>query len=449
MKPFADRDLYRLIGKIAIPVSLQNLITFLVGMMDTVMLGRLGEVELSASALANQLFFIFMITGFGLGNGANILISQYWGRRDQETIRKIFSLIYKLSLLLGLFFGLLAFFVPGFVMSIFTKDAAVIEQGSAYLKILSPAFLLYSITSPTITMLRGVQTVRVALAVNITSLFVNVFFNWVFIFGNLGAPAMGVRGAALGTLIARFSEVVIVLIYMTFIERKVRLTRKCLLTIEKKLFPDLVAHVLPVTINEVLWSTGAALITVIVGRMGTEYVAANSISSVLNQLVTIVVFGVASSAAVIIGNTIGQGNYELAHQRSKSFVRLSVGMGVVSGLATLLVRPVVVSFYNVSDNTKAIAMQIMAVGALVVFFQSMAATAMMGVLRGGGDAKFVMLADVVFLWLISVPLGAVAGLWLGFPVWLVFLILKSDEALKTIFAMRRIWGHGWIRDVTR
>lgn len=443
-----DKEFYRLILKIALPISLQNLITFLVGMMDTVMLGKLGEVELSASSLANQLFFIFMISGFGLANGANILIAQYWGKRDIKTIRRIFAIIYKFSLVLGLLFGLTAFFFPEAVMSIYTKDRAVIEQGVSYLRIVAPCYLFYCITSPTLLMLRSVHTVSIALVVNITSLFVNVFFNWVFIFGNLGAPAMGVAGAAVGTLIARFCEVLMVVIYMAFFEGKVRLSLRELLSFDKSLLPDIRANVLPVTANEVLWSTGASAIAVVVGRMGTAYVAANSISSVLNQLVTVVIFGMASAAAVIIGNTIGQGDMQKTRERAGSFMTLAVIMGVIAGTATFFARPLVLSIYNVSDETKAIAMQIMAAMSIVVFFQSIAATSMMGVLRGGGDARFVMIADVIFLWTMAVPLGSLCGLVLRLPVWLTFFALRVDEVLKCIAAMRRLSGESWMRDVT-
>lgn len=444
-----DKEFYSLILKIAVPISLQNLITFLVGMMDTVMLGKLGEVELSASALGNQLFFIFMITGFGIANGANVMIAQYWGRGDEKTIRSIFSFVYKLSLALGIIFGLAALLVPSTVMSIFTKDADVIAQGARYLRIMSPCYLFYSITSPTMIMLRSVHTVHIAIIVNITSLVVNVFFNWVFIFGNLGAPAMGVAGAAVGTLIARGCEVIIAVCFMAFFEKKVRLRLSDLLSFDRTLLRDFGQNVLPVTINEIMWSLGASIIAIIVGRMGTEYVAANSISSVLNQLVTVVIFGMASSAAVIIGNTIGRGDIEKTLERARSFMVLAACTGIVAGLVTFFARPLVVSIYNVSDTTRDIAMQIMGSMAIIVFFQSIASTSMMGILRGGGDARFVAVADVTFLWLISAPVGALCGLVFHLPVWIVFLVLKSDEAIKCVAAVLRLAGGRWLRNVTR
>ena len=444
-----DKEFFKLILKIALPLALQNLITFLVGMMDTLMLGRLGEVAISASALGNQVFFIFMITNFGLANGANILIAQYWGKGDTKTIKRIFAITYKIDFFLALIFACMAWFAPEFLLSIFTEDPAVILEGSKYLRIVGVSFFFYAIACPTTMTLRALQTVRISIVVYTTSLVVNVFFNWVFIFGNLGAPRLGVAGAAIATSIARFCEMVVAVVYLFGFEKKLRLKPRELLSFDKSLLPDFKSYVMPVMCNEILWSCGASLIAVIVGRMGTIYVAANSISTVLNNLVTVVIFGVSSSAAVITGNTAGMGDLELTRQRAHKFMALSVVLGACACAVTILARPFVVSLYSVSDETKEIAMQIMFSMAIIVFFQSFASTSMMGILRGGGDGKFVMVADVIFLWTLSAPIGSLLGLVFHLPAWIVFLALKCDEIFKCGIALWRLSGDKWLRDVTR
>ncbi|UBK35713.1 MATE family efflux transporter [Clostridium perfringens] len=444
-----DKRFYRLLFSIALPIAVQNLITFMVSMVDTLMVGALGEIQLSAVSIANNLFFVLTILMFGLAGGSNIMISQYWGKGNVKTIHKILAIMYRVCLLITGIFIFIALFLPKYFMGIFTTDKAVIDFGASYLRIVCIGYLFYSITNCTIMMLRSVKTVSISIIVYTASLVVNSILNWIFIFGNLGAPELGIRGAAIATVCARITEFSIVLVFMFIYERKIGLKIEHLLKLDKEILKDYVGLCTPVLCNELLWAIGASMISVIVGIMGTEVVAANSINGVAHQFVTVFIFGMSNATAVIIGNTIGEGKKEKAKEYAYSIGIFSVVMGCISGLMILLIKPFVVNFYNVSYSTKLIAMEIMTVTSGIIVFQSLASNFMMGVLRGGGDAKFVLINDLIFMWLVAIPGGFFVAFVLELPVALVFLVIKCDEILKSLTSVYRVISGKWINDVTK
>ncbi|HHD2730773.1 MATE family efflux transporter [Clostridium perfringens] len=444
-----DKRFYRLLFSIALPIAVQNLITFMVSMVDTLMVGALGEIQLSAVSIANNLFFVLTILMFGLAGGSNIMISQYWGKGNVKTIHKILAIMYRVCLLITGIFIFIALFLPKYFMGIFTTDKAVIDFGASYLRIVCIGYLFYSITNCTIMMLRSVKTVSISIIVYTASLLVNSILNWIFIFGNLGAPELGIRGAAIATVCARITEFSIVLVFMFIYERKIGLKIEHLLKLDKEILKDYVGLCTPVLCNELLWAIGASMISVIVGRMGTEVVAANSINGVAHQFVTVFIFGMSNATAVIIGNTIGEGKKEKAKEYAYSIGIFSVVMGCISGLMILLIKPFVVNFYNVSYSTKLIAMEIMTVTSGIIVFQSLASNFMMGVLRGGGDAKFVLINDLIFMWLVAIPGGFFVAFVLELPVALVFLVIKCDEILKSLTSVYRVISGKWVNDVTK
>ncbi|MDK0819508.1 MATE family efflux transporter [Clostridium perfringens] len=444
-----DKRFYRLLFSIALPIAVQNLITFMVSMVDTLMVGALGEIQLSAVSIANNLFFVLTILMFGLAGGSNIMISQYWGKGNVKKIHKILAIMYRVCLLITGIFIFIALFLPKYFMGIFTTDKAVIDFGASYLRIVCIGYLFYSITNCTIMMLRSVKTVSISIIVYTASLVVNSILNWIFIFGNLGAPELGIRGAAIATICARITEFSIVLVFMFIYERKIGLKIEHLLKLDKEILKDYVGLCTPVLCNELLWAIGASMISVIVGRMGTEVVAANSINGVAHQFVTVFIFGMSNATAVIIGNTIGEGKKEKAKEYAYSIGIFSVVMGCISGLMILLIKPFVVNFYNVSYSTKLIAMEIMTVTSGIIVFQSLASNFMMGVLRGGGDAKFVLINDLIFMWLVAIPGGFFVAFVLELPVALVFLVIKCDEILKSLTSVYRVISGKWVNDVTK
>ena len=444
-----DKQFYKLLLSIALPIAMQNLITFAVSMVDTLMLGTLGEVELSAASISNNLFFVFMILNFGLAGGSNILISQYWGKNDVKAIHKVLAIMYKVCVALSIIFTAIALFAPRLFISIFTPDMAVVDSGEKYLRIVGLGYFFYAITNCSIMMLRSVKTVKISMVVYSISLLVNAFFNWILIFGNLGAPRLGIEGAAIATVLARFVEFAIVMCFMAFFEKKIKFRLSYFKIKDDLMKKDYIKTCTPVVFNEFLWAMGSSMVAVIVGRLGTEVVAANSISNVVNQFVTVFIFGLSSAAAVMIGNSIGEGNYKKTKEYAATIAICVACLAVFAGLLTFTLRPFIVQFYNVSDLTKSIAMDIMAVNSVIVFFQAMANTTNIGILRGGGDVKFVLVNDVIFMWLVAIPLGFIAAFVWSWPVIAVFCVIRVDEILKVICSTRRIISWKWITNVTR
>ena len=444
------KEFFRKMLAIAIPVALQNLINFGVNMMDTVMLGKLGETQLSASSLANELGFIFMIVNFGLGSGLGILTAQYWGKGDVLSVRKVLSLAYRLTVGIGIVFTVIALTVPEAVMRIFTTDQAVIAEGVRYLRIIAFTYVINGVSVTSINMLRTVGVVKISVVISSVSLVVNVFSNWVFIFGHLGAPALGIAGAALGTLIARVVEIIIVLVFMGFFERQIVFRPKDLfLKIDSQIKKNFVSYSLPVLCNETFWSVGSSMLAVIMGHIGSDMVAAASIANLVRQFAFILMQGVSSASAVITGHTIGEGDYAKAKEQARQFLLLSVAIGLVNCLVMTLLKGPVVGFYNVSDSTREMARQMITALTFICPFQSVGMVILIGMMRGGGDSKFVLVWDVGSIWLAAIPLGILTGWLLHWPAPIVFFFLRFDDVVKSIACLFRMKSGKWIRDVTK
>ena len=445
-----DKLFYSKLYAIAMPLVMQNLINVAVGLLDTIMLGQLGEVAMSASSLGGQIGFMFNIVTAGLTSGAGVLTSQYWGRGDVDSIRKTMGMTYKICFIISAIFTSIALFMPEFVMGIFTNDADIVFYGAKYLRVISLTYFLSGITMSTLNMLRTVGTVKISLYVYGTSFFVNIFFNYALIFGRFGMPKMGVVGAALATVIARFVEMCIVLIYLLKFDEKIKFRIVYLKDkIDRQIFEIYIKYGLPVLFNEVLWTLGSSVLSVIMGHLGKEFVAANSICSVMFQCITMTTHGINGAAAVMAGNTIGEGKYEQARKQALTLFVISIAVGLCNCGVTLILKKPLVSFYNITAETYAIAIEMLTAMAFVNIFQAVASINMFGTLRGGGDSTFVAVTDVGSMWLLSVPLGWIAGLVLHRPAGIIYVCLKATTIFECFASAFRILSGKWVKDVTR
>lgn len=444
-----DKSFYKLLFTLAIPVTLQNIVIFLTQMLDTVMLGELGDVAVSASSLANQPFFIFNMLTFGLGSGAAVLAAQYWGMRQIGPIKIILTMIIRFSVAAGILLTILAFLLPEQIMSIFINDPEVIQAGASYLRIICWAYTFFGFANVFYVCIRSVEAVKVATISNLAALVVNASLNYILIFGKLGLPAMGIRGAALATLIARLVEFTIAFVYMAFVDKRLMIRFKDFFSFDRRLLRDLLSVSTPVMLNELMWALGTSMQARLLGQLGKNVVAANSIISVVQQLSTVAVFGVASSAAVIIGKSIGEGNMQKARDRGYTFKLISVLCGVLVFALIALLRNVAVDFYNVSQETKDLAYQMIYVAAVIGFFVAISGISIVGILRGGGDTKFSLMTEMCTLWCLAVPLAYFAAFVLHWPPVAVFAVMKLDEPAKALICAIRLHGTRWLRNVTR
>lgn len=445
-----DKSFYAKVIAITLPVALQQAINMGVNMLDTMMLGSFGEIQLSASSLANQYYNFFTILCMGIIGGSSVLSSQYWGAGNKEKVHETFSMAFRLSTVVAVFFMVLTLCVPSRIMSIYTNEAAVIEQGVKYLKITAFIFFFHGTSLVYAQLMRSVGQPKLGLYVSILSFMVNIVTNYIFIFGKFGAPRMEIAGAALGTLFARLSEFLATFIYILFVDKKLGLRIRHLIKNPSTLFYKNYFRLgAPVLISDALLALGGNLVSIVLGHMGAVVVAANSICMVVDRLCTVVIQGVSNASGIITGNTIGQGDKKKALEQGETFYILSIIFGIISAILVYFFGPLTISVYSLTEETIIVTRQMMNAYVVIAFFSAIASVMTKGVLRGGGDTKFLMVADILFLFIVSVPLGAVGGLILGWPAWLTMLALRADYAIKSAWCVSRLRSGKWIHETTK
>ncbi len=442
-----DREFYKSILVIGGPIAAQQVITVGVNMMDTVMLGQLNETALSASAAATQVHSLFQFMSMGLGMGASVLIARYWGAGELPSLRKALTLMYRFCLLISLTFTAVVGLAPAQVLSLLTPYPEVVAEGVRYLRWALPCFLLFGLSTTTTIVLRNLKQMHIPLYVSIGAFFINIFFNWMFIFGKLGAPAMGVAGAALGTLISRCFEFATICGYFFLFEQRARFRPKDILAPCGDLTAEYLRISLPVMVSDTLLGLGNSLSMSVVGHISDVFMSAYTITQVTQQLTTVFTSGLGQSAVIITGNTLGEGNPDKAQRQGVTFTVLGFLLGGICGVIIVLISPLVVGGYNILPETYDIAMELMwSVGTITVFMAP-ASILTKGVLRGGGDTRFLMVADVVFLWAVSVPLGYFTGLVWQWPPFWVFFCLRMDHVIKATWCVFRLRSRKWIKKI--
>ena len=403
-----DREFYLRVIAIVLPVAAQQAINMGVNMMDTIMLGQFGEIQLSASSLANSFYQLFSIFCMGIIGGCSVLVAQFFGAKDMKQCRRTFTLAFQLSLGFAVVFALITWFFPEWIMRLFTQEDAVVTAGVRYLKITAFIYVIHGTSLVMASLMRSVRQPKLGLAVSIVSFFVNIFANWVFIFGKLGAPRMEIAGAALGTLIARFSEFLVTFIYILFMDKKLGLRiRDLFRRVPGALFAKYLKIGLPVLVSDSLLGFGNTTVSMILGRMGSNIVS-----------------GV-------------------------TFYLLAVTFGIVNGLIVMIIGPLSMRLYALTPETIVITHQMMYAYAFITIFLNIQSVMTKGVLRGGGDTRFLMIADILFLWVVSIPLGYFAGIVLLAPAWVTIICLKSESIIKSFWCINRLKSGKWIKNVTK
>lgn len=414
-------------------------------MTDTIMVGSLGENALSGTALANQFISIFHIGCMGISMGASVLTSRFWGMKDSNSLKKTITIMLRFCILLSALFMAITIISPSFLMRIYTNEVEVIRQGILYYKWMVPCYLMLGLSLTCTIVLRSVGQVKIPLLASIGSFFINIFFNYIFIFGKLGAPRMGTEGAALGTMLGRAFEFLFICIYFFFLDKKIKYRLRDLFMNCRSIVRDYVSISIPVFISDILLALGNSAVAMVMGRIGKDFVSANSITVVTQQLSTVFIQGICHSGSIITGHTLGEGKKKKAQEQAYTFLVIGIIIGAIAGAVILAVSNRVVNYYNITEETKEIAKQLMQSIALIVVFQSMNSILTKGVLRGGGDTKFLMLADILFLWILSIPLGIMAGLVLHWPPYWIYFFLKIDQIVKAIWCIFRLRSGKWIK----
>lgn len=443
------KDLYKWVLSLTAPMALQNIITYSVGLADNLMVGSLGELALSGVYVASQLQNILHMLVIGLSAAMSILSTQYWGKKDTDSMKKIIGIALKFSLAAGLIFLLATLVFPEQILRLFTNEEEVLPEAMKYLKYFRYTFVFFSITQCLISAMRSVERVRIGMYLSIVTFFVNVFLNWVLIFGNLGAPALGVEGAAIATLAARAAALPIIIYYVRFVDDRLKIRFKELFKTDLLLLKDFFRYGFPVLLGDIFWGINLAVQGAIVGRLGPTALASVSIANTIFSMMSVAVYGSAGASAIIIGKTVGSGDYDLVREYAKKLQVLFLIIGVLSGLLMFAAKDLILLLYNISDDTVKMASQFLTVLSIMLVGTSYQMSSLTGIVRAGGAINFVLINDLIHVWLIVIPSALLAAFVFHAPPVVVFACLKIDQILKCLVAVVKVNRFKWIKNLTR
>ena len=448
------KDFYRNLVRLSVPLLIQNLVNQSLSLIDTFMVGRLGENELAAVTLANTPFFVMMLIVFGLQSGSCILFSQYWGKGDLTTISRVMGIGFYSAGAITFTISMAVLFFPHQIMSLTTNDPVLIEIAVQYGQIAAFSFFVNSFSLIYVGAQRSMENPKFGMYVLSVSMLVNTFLNWVLIFGNLGAPRLGVRGAAIATLIARLIELGITVIY-AFRNQKFKINFPALLCPGRLIFGDFLRYSFPVVLNETLWGLGFSVYPVIIGHLdnAAAAVSAFTLSGNIERILGVSLFAVGGAASVIIGKEIGSGRAAAVYEKGMAMMLIAFGLGV--GVASLLVilnisvvSPLVLPWFKL-DEAASLATVMIFITAAGMPFRAVNVTGIVGILRGGGDSRMGLVLDTLPMYCFGLPLAAYLGLGLGYSVLYVYIVMNCEELIKAIFTFRRVHSKKWIKNVTR
>ncbi len=444
---FADREYLGRLFKLALPISLQQFLFASLNLVSTLLVGQLGETAVAAVGLSNQISFLLNLMLFGVNSGAAIFSAQFWGRGDVTGIRKVMGLALSVGLLGSGLFTALSLLVPGFVLGIYSKDPAVIAAGSGYLRILGLSFIFSALTYTYASTLRSTGDVRTPMLVSATTLLLNTLLSYLLIFGRLGLPALGIRGAAVATVVSRGLEcaALLGLAYRLRTPAAARLGE--MFTFERAFAARVLRRVLPVMFNEILWSLGITAYNVIYARIGTESIAAVNIAMTIDGLGFVAFIGVGNACAILVGNTIGAGDEERAYQYAGRSLVLAMVTGLLVGILILAGSGYILAYYKVSAEVIEYARRILTVVAFTLWVRSANMVLFIGIFRSGGDTSFAFLLDAGTVWVVGVPLALLGAFVLHLPVYLVYLMVMADEFTKWMIGVGRLRSRRWIHNL--
>lgn len=439
---------YRHLFRLTLPVVVQNLLSAAVNSADVVMLNYVSQSAISAVSLASQYASILFMVYYGLGTGATMLCAQYFGKGNMRAIQVVEGIAMRFSLGMSVAFSALTLFVPGQLMRIFTNDPELIALGSEYLRVMSVTYLCWGVIEVYLSVLRSIGRVTVCMALNIVAFSLNVVLNAVFIFGLLGAPRLGVTGVAIATAISRLVELALC-VAVSAKSRDIKLNPAYMFVRNKQLFGDFVRLSLPALGNDIAWGVGFSMYSVILGHLGSDVVAANSLVSVVRNLGTIACFALASAGGILLGQVIGENRIEDARRNAAQLTRLTLITGVLGGVVILLLTPFVLRYADLSETSMGYLRTMLLLNSVYIIGPALNTTLIAGVFRAGGDSRFGLICDVLDMWVYAVPLGFLAAFVLRLPVMWVYVLLCTDEFVKLPFVIRHYRSGKWLQNITR
>ena len=430
------------------PIVIQNLLSAAVGSADVVMLNSVGQSAIAAVSLATQYTNVLFMVFYGLGTGATMLCAQYFGKGEYEPIRVVQGIAMRISLIVSVVLSLVAFFKPDMMMLIFTKDQELIELGAIYLRYMGVTYLCWGILEVYLAVLRSIGKVRISMVMNVLAFSLNIILNAVFIYGLFGAPKMGVAGVALATMLSRVIELIGCFVVSVF-QKEIKLHFGYMFKTNKLLMQDFIKISLPALGNDISWGLAFSMYSVIMGHMGTDVVAANSLVTVVRNFGTTFCFGIASGGTILLGNIIGSNQLEEAKECASQIMKLTILAGLFGGIVVLLASPLVLEYASLTETAHRYLKYILLINSYYIMGIAVNTTLRAGVFRAGGDTRFGFICDTIDMWVYAVPLGFIAAFVLKLPVMVVYFLLCTDEFVKWPWVIRRYRSKKWLKNITR
>lgn len=444
-----DRQFYSNLFHLLIVVVLQNVIAYSVNMADNIMLGAYSESALSGAATVNMIQFLYQACITALAEGVVVLSTQYWAQKRIQPIRRITSIAALVSFLVGI--GVLAAtsLFPELILRAFTNDSTILAEGCSYLSLVRLTYPIFALTTVFIAALRAVGTVNISFGISLMSLAVDVGLNYIFIFGKLGAPEMGIRGAAVGTLTARILELAVVLLYLRFYDKKLGYFSENPFCYDRGLAKDYRGVAGNMVASSLLWAAATPIQTGILGHLSSQAIAANSASTTLYQYLKVVTQGEAAAASVVTGQAVGCRDLKTIKAYTRTLQVIFIVIGICLSVALYFVRTPVLNLYDLSDETRRLADQLLILLCFVMAGMSYQMPVGAGIIRGGGDTRFMLIMNLISTWAIVIPLSFMAAFWWKLPVVAVVAVLNADQIFKCIPCAIRVNHYKWIRHLTK
>ena len=445
-----DKEFYKRLFLLALPLAGQSILTFSVNLADNIMVGQLGDTAISGVYMANQWNNLLQKFVQGFCTASLVIATQYWGRRDTDSIKTISAMTAKFCLTAGLVFFLMAFVFPEWLLGMYTTEAEVIKESTRYLRIVCFSYLFYCVTEVLMASMRCVETVGIGLYTSISTLCINVVLNYLLIFGKFGMPKMGIQGAAVATLVARMVETAIMVYYVKVKDKKLGLKLADILRHSRVLLKDYIRYGIPIFAGSAMWGINMTVQSSIIGRLGESAISAVSISNNMFEITSVAMYGVSSATGIIIGKTVGSGDYELVKKYAKTLQLVFIGMGIGTSILMYSSHWLIPVLYpTITVETATVVYQLICVLTVMVLGTAYQVSCLTGIVRAGGCTHFVFVNDTIFIWCVLIPSGLLAAFVFDAPAWVVFACLKCDQILKCIVAVVKVNRFKWIKNITR
>lgn len=441
-------DFYRQMFKLAIPIIIQNLLSAAVNSSDVIMLNYVGQSAISAVSLAANYSNILFMVYYGLGTGASLLCAQYFGKKNMQAIHAVEGIALRFSFAISALVALAAFTMPQRMLLLFTSDQELIAIGSSYIRIMGITYLCWGVTEIYLAILRSIGRVTISMTLNMLAFGLNILLNAMFIFGLFGAPKLGVTGVAIATASSRLIQLVACVI-VSLLSKDVKLNPAYMFIRSKTLLNDFVHLSLPALGNDLSWSVAFSMYSVILGHLGTEAVAANSLVTVVRNVGSVFCFAIASAGTILLGRVMGQGELEKSKSYASRMLKMTVVAGAVGGVIVLAVTPFVLRFASLNDTAMHYLEYMLLINSYYIMGSAVNTALIAGVFRAGGDTKFGLICDTIDMWVYAVPLGFFAAFVLKLPVLWVYFLLCTDEFVKWPWVIRHYRKGEWAKNITR